>query len=177
MNNWLKAGLCAFSAIIIYFVGFEAMQLYSWVFSFFLILVACAIVLGADKVNWGLLFKKDKTVLSLDEWTPKAVAAVKKNSPHDFRDGTRFEAEVLGKGAGLLWAYPQSAEHRRCAFGDMYKDSPNPIISPLAPLKWHLHTAFCSSKFDVAELYLRGYRDVPGLLKNKTLKQREVVST
>lgn len=154
MNKYYKIGLCLLISSIIYFVGFEAMQLYVQFVAFALIIIACSIVWVLDKINLAV-FKKPREVFTMEEWLPKAIAALKKNSPESFRDGTHFEGEILqGVPAGIIYGYVVGLGHRKCAFGEIWKDAKNPIVSSFETLEFHLRSNFCKSKEEAAKIYL-----------------------
>jgi hypothetical protein len=129
-----------------------------------------------DKVNWAV-FQKEREVCTLEEWMPKAVPALKKNSPEAFRGGEKFEGEIIQSvPVGIIWCYVPGLGHRKCAFGEVWRDSRNIIISPLDTIEWHLRTNFCKSKREVGELYLKGVGDKPSLLKTEEKILKEVTT-
>lgn len=154
MNKYYKLAICGLLASIIYFVGHEALQLYVQFVAFALIVAACFVVWFLDRVNFAA-FKKPRERLTLEQWLPKAIAAVKKNNPSDFRGGQKFEGELLQNvPAGVLKVYVPGIEHCEYAFGEIWKDAENPICSSLTTIENHKRTNFCSSKEEVARVYL-----------------------
>lgn len=158
MNSWLKAFLCL-AIIGLVYAGYDMLKLYSQLIAIVFALVGIIMVFLFEKINWQLLMRllrKEREIYSVDEWREKAVAALKRNNPSLFNKGECFEAEILQSiPIGVLYSFVPGLEERKCAFGEVWKDSKNLIISPLDSVEWHLRTNFCKSMKEVGLLYLK----------------------
>lgn len=156
MVNWLKVIAVIIALAFVYFGGYEAWHLYTLPFAVFLLFIVVILAFFLDKINWSV-FRKEREILSCEEWAPRAVAALKRNNPDWFRD-KKFEAEILRSiPIGIVWVYSLGAleDDKKCAFGEVWKDSQNFIISPLARLNWHERTNVVLGKEAVGLKYLK----------------------
>ena len=180
MSKWLQIGGSAIICAVVYFVGFEALQLYSEPFAFVLAIACVVMFLVGLRVNWSVIFKRNREIFSRLEWMPLAVSDLEANYPDRVRGKLYFEAEVLmACPIGVLYVVesPNIPLHqRRCAFGSVFKDSPNIILSPLMTYEAHIRRLDCKSMVELGRKYLRESERVPlSVWKTDEKKQEEVI--
>lgn len=174
MNKWFKVFFCAIAAGAIYlflkpYFGFNDQ------FAAILIAVACAGIFFADKINWALLFHKERELLSLQAWKVKAIAALKANSPEFFGQDWGFEAEIIySVPIGVLYCYIPGLDERKLAFGEVWADSINPIVSRLETFENHVHWCNCKSLREAGEFYLKHSDKVPLSIWKEAEPKKEV---
>ena len=161
MNPWVKVVLAIFSCGVTWFFlkpffGFNEL---------FAILISVGFIVFfvfVDRINWLLLFERERDVLSLAEWKPKAVSALERNHPRGLANhGFKFEADILySVPIGVLWVARSGPSFCECAFGEVWADSKNTIVSPLKDLNSHLHDTHTKSIEDAGRVYLRDFAKV-----------------
>jgi len=178
MNKWFQVIGSILICCCIYFVGFESLQLFTQEFAFVLAAVGVIVFLVGLRVNWAVIFKKDREIYTRKELLPLAVSDLEQNYPDKVRGKLYFEGELLASVPIFILHVVESPNtplhQRRCAFCSAYKDSPNIILSPLLTFEAHLRRLNCKSVDEIGRKYLRDSEVSPlSVWKNENKKQEE----